>query len=496
MPNTDTDVLIANLAATLTAIQESYADVQRVLDRDDQGWATLGTLTRTDLGFTHDFRVRHAARIRIVATANPIIKRGLLTRAAFIWGGGVQIRVRDLPDHGQDVGAVVKGFLDDPQNAGIADTDARLELEHELGIVGELFLCCDTDPVTGRVRVRRLPPSQITKIHTNPEDEETPQLYLRQWTAAGETTTRAAWYPALTYRPAHRDHQITWNGQPIEVRWDQPIRHVAVNRVAGRGIGDAFAAAPWADAYKGFLEDWAGLMRSLSRVAAQLTHRGDSLAAAAARLAAAVQGPDVGNTLVMDPQSKYEAVNTSGARFDADSGRPLAVMAAAALDLPVTTLLGDPGISGARAVAEQVSDDSWRAFDARQQLWSSVFRDLCGHVIDSAVIAPAGPLRGTLVRDGDRLTAELPDGDGRTVEIEWPDRDDTSRLDRVKAIQAAGASQLLPPLTELQMYLDALGVEDIEEVLDQVRDDHGDYVPPDVRDSQVRDRLTRAGGPQ
>ena len=36
MPDTDTDVLIANLAATLTAIQESYADVQRVLDRDEQ----------------------------------------------------------------------------------------------------------------------------------------------------------------------------------------------------------------------------------------------------------------------------------------------------------------------------------------------------------------------------------------------------------------------------------------------------------------------------
>jgi SPP1 gp7 family putative phage head morphogenesis protein len=41
------------------------------------------------------------------------------------------------------------------------------------------------------------------------------------------------------------------------------------------------------------------------------------------------------------------------------------------------------------------------------------------------VIAPAGPLRGKVARDGDRLVVTLPEGDDRTVEVKWPDFDST-----------------------------------------------------------------------
>lgn len=472
---------LASAERLIDDLTESLADVQRVLDRDNAGWAALGSLTADLDGFTHDFRVRQASRILVASIANPLIKRGIELRCAYIWGSGVEVAVDDHPGQGQDVNAVVQSFALDPSNQQTW-TDLAAHLGHELDLnrCGEVWLCLPTDQLTGRVRVRKLPFDQMTEVRCDPEDESTEQLYLRQWVPVGATTARKAWYPALGYWPAVRAHAV----DGVEVRWDQPVRAVRVNQVAGRGIGDAFAAVPWSEAYKEWLENWAKYMRTLVRFAWRMQTRGDRVAQAAAEYARASARSEAGQAAFMDPNSTLEPLAVSGATIDADSGRPLAVMVAAALNLPVTTLLGDPGATGARAVAEIVSADSVAAFKTRQELWRSVIRDVIGWVIDAAVIAPAGALRGTIVRDGDRLRAELPPDDSRTVAVTFPDFDSTNTLDRVKALQVVDQSQLAPPLTLLRLYLDALGVKDADEVLALVTDEDGNWVGPEVPDFQ------------
>lgn len=489
---THTRDLSAELAAseaTLDLMRESFADLRRIMDRDESGWAPYGIgILGDDLrGFDATFRRRAALRNLIASMADPLIKRGLNLRAAYIWGGGVTIAVRDEPGTGQDINAVVQSFLDDHDNLGtFVDTTARIELERSLGIVGEVALCLPTDPVSGRVRVRVLPPEQITRIAKDPEDAASEQLYLREWADSSGQPVKA-WYPALGYRPSQRDRYR----DEVEIRWDHPIKLVRVNRVGDRGVGDVFAAVPWAAAYKRFLEAWSQLTASLSRFAYQVRTRGDRVADAAAKLARA--NAEAGQNITTDPNTYLEAVGKSGATIDSESGRPLAAMVAAALDLPVTTLLGDPGVTGARATAESVTDASWPVFDVRQQMWGSVLRDVCSWVIDSAVISPAGPLRGTIARDGDRMYAVLPDGDGRTIEVVWPERDDTGTLDRIKAIQLADQMERIPPLTIAKMILDALDVKDSDEVLDIITDDQGNFVPLDVIDARVRQRLGDQG---
>jgi len=485
----------AGLLDTIQILRESFADVQRVLDRDQAGWAALGSLTDDLDGFDHAFRKRHAARIAVAIAANPLIKRGVNLRASYIWGEGISISVEDTPDQGQDVNAVVQAFVDDPSNAAtFTDTEAHIEWDRLCASVGEVWLCLPTDDITGRVRVRWLPAYQITEIVSDPEDEASEWLYLREWTPAGKTTTERAYYPALGYRPQVRDRFHAKGQDLIPIRWGAPVRPVRVNKIKGRGVGDAFAAVPWADAYKRYLEDWAKYMASLAKIVYTVTTRGDKVNQAAAHMVALAQQP-AGGGLAIDPNTKLEAVSKSGATIDADSGRPLAAMVAAALDLPVTTLLGDPGVTGARATAETVSADSWAVFDVRRDLWRTVIRDIIGWVIDAAVIAPAGPLRGTIVRDGDRLTAQLPDGDGRTVKVDFPERDDDTLLDRVKAVQIVDQSEKLPPLTALRLYLQALGVKDSDEILDMVTDESGNFVPLDVLDGQVRQQMQDRGLP-
>ena len=497
MEQTALDEQLAAAEATIELMRESMADITRTMMRDEAGWDTLGSTTENLEGFNHAFRKRAAARNLIAMTANPLIKSGVSLRAAYIWGDGCDIAVRDKPESGQDVNAIVQAFLEGNQSVFV-DTEARIALEYDLARVGEVALCLPTDPITGRVRVRKLPVDQITRIACDPEDEIVEQLYLREWLKPGNLKVQRAWYPALGYRPDRRDrYRVIDDTKPLSpdnaapIQWGSPVRFVRVNRVGPRGLGDVFAAVPWADAYKRFLEDWSKLMASLARFAWQVKTRGDRTAQAAARMAAATG--EAGQGVAMDPNSQLEAVSKSGATIDANSGRPLAVMVASALDLPVTTLLGDPGSTGARAVAEQVSDDSWAAFDIRRQLWRSVIRDVCGWVIDSAVTAPAGPLRGTLIRDGDRQIVRLPDEDGRTIEVTFPARDSEALLEKIKAIQIVDQSDKIPPLTLAKAYLSALGVQDIDEVLELITDADGNFVPLDVIDSRTRQKLRDAG---
>ena len=482
MPERD---LIAELAAANSSIEvltEALADIEASFAAEDLGWRKT-----TAAGvFTPEFRKARTADAEAAAVMDPLIKRGSILRTAYVFGAGVQVSVRDDAKTGQDVAAVVNGFWEDEDvQETFSSVQALLTHERQNGTAGELFLALPTDPRSGRVRVRSLPPASIDDpIICDPEDAARPWFYKRTWTDKHGTHT--VLHPALSYRPSSRP--TSYDGVPV--RWSDPVLHVAVNQVGGRGVGDLWAALRWARTYIGFLSDWAALMRALSKVSTVLTTRGDRVQQAARHMAGLSQP---GNGLALTADDQLQALSTSGARFDADSGRPLAVMVATALDLPVTTLLGDPGLTGARATAETVAQDSWAAFALRQDLWRMTIKRILDYVVDAAVIAPLGPLHGTIVRQGDRLTAVLPEGDDRTIIVTFPERDQADALAKVQAIVAAAGTETIPHLTIARLLMEALEVPNLDDVLALITDDDGNFVPLDVLEQQVRDRLADRG---
>ena len=200
---------------------------------------------------------------------------------------------------------------------------------------------------------------------------------------------------------------------------------------------------------------------------------------------------EAGQVAAMDPDTTLEAVPKTGATIDAESSRPLAVMIAAGLGLPVTTLMSDPGQTGARAVAETLNLPTRLEMQARQETHSEAYRALLNHVIDQAVLAPAGPLTGGVRVDSFTGQREviLTGDDDRTLDIVWPDLDDTPAETIVQAITQADATQKLPPLVTLRLLLRALKVRDVDEILDKYTDDDGEFIDPTVN---VGDQAVRA----
>lgn len=474
------------MQAELTTAQfrlEEAAHSMEALYREDRGWVQIGQNFEQEM--SPEGRRQAAQVCRAMATLNPLVKRGLSIRAGYVWGQGIGIQAPDGKESGtQDVNAVVQAFLDDQGNRkAFTGAQAHEELEKQLGTDGNVYAVMFTNPATGFTRVRTLDPLEMTDIITNPEDKSEAWFYRRDYveTTIGERTAKVTtrqkttWYPALGHKPTRKFPVI--DGNPVD--WSAPVLQIRVNAVGKFGVGDAYAALPWARAYREFLEDWAKLMKSLARIAWKLS--GKRSTAQQARSALNGLG-EAGGVAAMDPNSQLEAVPKSGATIDAESGRPLATMIAAAFGLPVTTLLADPGQTGARAVAETLDQPTRLEMNGRREVWTEAYRAILGHVIDQAVLAPQGPLKGGIQVDHFTQQEEviLQGESDRTLTITWPDIDETPVDVMVKAIVDADATQKLPPLETMRLLLRALGVRDVDEILDQFTDDAGNFIDPNV----------------
>jgi len=466
---------LEDAAYRLETANENLARLQ--LMYEDTGWESLTSASRTE--FSRDGLARNAELCRVMFVANPLMKRGLGIRASYVFGQGVEINARD-----EDVDTVVQAFLDDEGNRdAVTGAQARVVLENELGTDGNVFLAHFTNPLTGRVKVRPLPFDEITEIITEPGDKTTHWFYRRRWVETTLTSTfgsldreREALYPALKYQPLTKPKQYAG----VDVVWDAPVLQVKVNPYGSKlwGVGDGFAALPWCRSYKEFLEDWATLCRALSRIAFRAS---SSKAKASQTQRAGLEALNklgAGSSVSLGEGQTLEAVPKTGATLDSESGRPLAAMAAAALGVNVTILLADPGVTGSRATAETLDLPQRLEMQARQEVWAQAYRASCGYVIEQAVIAPRGPLKGSVVRDGDRLLVDLGEDTDATVEVVWPDLAEIDLGVLMEALAKADGMELIPPVEMLKLVLRALKVRDIDDILADVLDDDGNFKDP------------------
>lgn len=470
-------------------VQESFARLE--LARDNAGWTKLSEQYAAD--FTRDGLRNAAAQGRLFGVANPLIKRGREIRHAYIHGQGCTIQAGNA-----EVNAVVQAYLDDEGNReSLYGVQAKSRYEGTLYDEGNVFIANFTNPLDGRVQVRTIPFDEIQDVITAPGDKNTPWYYLRQWTEQVQDSamydTHKAYYPALGYQPLTKYRVI--NG--VEVRWDAPVKHVKVNALEGwkYGIGDSYAAIPWALSHKGFLEDWALLMKALSKIAYTTTSK---TAGEAQRKRTALKGlgeVPAGSTLNLTEDQKLEAVGKSGATIDAESSRPLATLVASALGLPVTILLADPGQTGARATAETLDLPTRLTMQARQDLHRDVQRALITYAIEQAVLAPRGPLRGLgkPLRDGDRLKVVFTDPDDNSLDISYPSLENTDVKVLMDAIVAADGMPDVPKLPLIRLALEVLKVENIDELLDEITDDDGKLIAADTSAGDVATKAFRNG---
>lgn len=366
MANSDFLKQFEAMASENELLRESYASMaQAIIAFDDDGWNPLGTHFGQE-GFTlTELRVA-ANKIREVTEGNSLLKRGSSMRSSYVFGRGVSFG--EQPPR-------IRRMIEDPVNQDVLfSPDAQLINERSHFTDGQFFILGDNQTK----QLQRIPFNEITGAVTDPDDSERIRYIRRTWNRTdmnfptGQTTAaaREVWYPVDTYTPRGRFATSIQN-QPVDT--SKTMFYSRVNLRAGRiwGVPDALPALPWAHAYNEYLKDGSRLLKSLAMFAWQLRTK---TKAGATSAAAAIATPStVGSTAIMGEGMEMASLPRSGA-VDLGTGRPLASMVAASLEISVVALLSDPGTSGAYGTAQTLDVPTVKAMEARQATWTTFYQ--------------------------------------------------------------------------------------------------------------------------
>lgn len=368
------------LANGMEILQENVADV--VLALDNQGWNPLGE--ELDLSEIPLYTIKRTSRTsRALGIINPLVKRGVDIRTAYIWGGGVEFD--GLPDKKTDA------FVKSPNaQKYLLSPKACAEMEFCLATDGNYFLLVSKGGTfySAKKSVQRLPMFHITGTVSDPDNHEEIWFYRREWVrvinnleteAVGEQLF-IEYVPAIDYDTQVNGKPRTMRGYPVN--YGSVIAHHAVNKQVGWkwGVPDMMSVIFWAKAHKEFLENQAALVKAYSRFAWKVAAPSRNGVQTAATKVATAPGRDpitgepndIGGAFIGGMGATLSSVGRTGGSVDFKAGLPLAGYVAAGLNVPLNELTADGGDAN-RSSAETLSASNEKVMKARQEEHKAFF---------------------------------------------------------------------------------------------------------------------------
>jgi hypothetical protein len=510
-----TSLAEAALLATeheVAALQERIAELE--FATEDAGWERID-----DSGTSIDPSAQHLRRVirdaQTMYLANPLINHAVDTIAVYVFGQGVNIA---------GVGAAndrVQTFIADPRNAKVLFGQVAL-LGHDRALTyeGNRYFALFSKPGT-ITKVRTIPTHQMVAgdIIRNPEDDAEVWFYMRRWTRqtrdrSGRVTPeeRVDYYPSVEWARDATERPGRYGDGPDEgeVHWDSPVVHVKDGGLTGAkyGFPTIYPALAWARAVSRDLSDYATVKRALARFAWKVVTKTRGQARSVRdRLNTEVTmdnpretnpAPATGSAFVAVEGADITPLTTRGAAPNPEEGRRLGLLVAAGVGIPETILFGNAD-AGNLATARTLDRPTELMMKARQSVWTDALTDIVAYDLRRAadegtiprqepdpdaeapaipgVADPAGltdpdpvldPTAGVVQDAPVMRDVEL------TPDVTFVDILEDDIVARVGAIVTAATLEgrteagIMPHDLLVRLLLEALGVEDIDEVLDDL----------------------------
>lgn len=357
----------------MAELQESYDEVRAALAVEDRGWALIGQYLGGEQvdGFSLEDIKDLSEKIKPHVVGDSLSKRGVDLHSGYVWGKGF-----NLSDVERQRGASgrpsreVLFYENDVNKESIFSFVAQEELQKARYTDGNVFLLCDLS----KREVRRVPLSEITGTISNPEFPSEVWAYQRTWTnpqKSGKDKTETRWYYTPRYKGTKKK-----SIQKVQVS-DQILVDAKFNRQVGFmfGVPDAVASLPWSAAYTEIIQYGRVVNESLAKILYKITSGTSKGVKSAGVKVAGAEGH--GLTASMASGQDLTAVSTAGKGYDFVSARPVAAMAASALNVSVVELLSDSSAAGSSYGAAQTLSPSTRnAMRLMQGEWIKMYRDI------------------------------------------------------------------------------------------------------------------------
>lgn len=326
----------------LTEALGAYSESLARLRQEDIGWVSLSAVEGADSLITLDVIRDHSARARRLATLNPIVKRGLVVRNAYMWSDTVVYKGATRP---------ARKVIEENAKACFS-VQARVRDEQAFNTDGCVIYLVDKTTKT----VTPIPLMRLGGVATDDVTGDVVALLINP-----ATTGDPQWY-MLWDRPG-----VTINAANYKVNHRLTAVYATVNRLSAEHYGkpDLMGALNYAQAYKEHLEIARMMQKSLSRLAFKAKSvNAKQQQAVTARMA----GMGVGGTASIGAGQDIQAITKAGAGVDFSAGTPLAAMVSAALDIPLSVLLTDGSAGGRQGAETALEDPTFKALELRRQL--------------------------------------------------------------------------------------------------------------------------------
>lgn len=353
---------------------EALGRVQMMVDA--QGWHQSYEHSE-DGGLSLAYIKLASTQLRELVAGNAPVKQGSQTRNARVWGEGVDFHILvGKDDAPKPLPARVLEIMRKPANQRyLFDADARHELERAALTDGMVFCQWDGSSQTFMI----VPLEQITADWRNPENPSEIWLYRRVWrrniTEPPSPENEVVEWVYADIFEGRRQPSIIYEGKREKVATHKTIVDKAFNRQTGwaYGVPDALPVIAWARLYNEFLVNGFVMSRALAQIAYKvIAPNNTARQTAATEVTLPGQG---GATASMTQGNDLLPLSTAGKGYDFGSGRPLAAMIAASLEVGLSAILNDDQSGGeskeldrATIAMAAMRRQSWETF------WQRIFR--------------------------------------------------------------------------------------------------------------------------
>ena len=328
--------------ARIEQLEEQLSDQAMLsLRYENSGWELISGVTNGEklegLDLEEAQTVSKTIRPRIVAGS--LTKRGVDLHTAYVWGRGINIPGTEKPKRGAP-NSLRKFYTANYET--LFSASAHGEMQKCRYSDGNIFALC----VPGQ-RVRFIPLSEMQGIKVNPDFPSEIWAYLRVWTP--DTTKpneqKREWYYTKRYTGTKQQSFADGAGGRIPVG-KGVIVDKGFNKQIGWPLGnaDAISAIAYIQMYGEVVNDGRVVTRALAKLLYKVSNPSAKAARNASNTVSNMTG--VGNTASMVEGADVNAISTAGRGYDFQSAKPIAAMAAAALNLPNVELLADTSAAG------------------------------------------------------------------------------------------------------------------------------------------------------
>ena len=456
----------------LRGLRETLADLERVAE--DIGWIKIndrGDESQDAAKCSFDEMVK---RSRLAFIKNPIVGQAIALTTNYTFGEGIS--EPKATEGNEEVQAIVSEFWNHPDNKiSFTTNQPQIKISNKLQYDGELALCFKVDN-DGSVYVRFLDPLSISKVIYDQSDNMRPLFYKRR------IKQKDQYIPDYANGLAHLRDAAEYKGL-----WDELLKvfsindadvpkntflyHVKINNdiLDSRGVPEVYRALDWMNANSKINSDMSLFINTQAQFAWKKKFKGTKaqMQAARARLGQNTQltNPQrgAGSILIENEKVENEAIalpSSTGALFEVGIRRTL-LMTIAAFGM-MEHYFGDPS-TGNLATTTAMELPMLKKFLSRQKTWEGIYLDVINFVLDQRLLAVSYKFFDYNEMMNRITPKPKNDYEDRFIDIDFPPIIEKDIKMLAEALGGAKRDQLVPIETAQRMFLQGLGVNNIDE---------------------------------